>query len=217
MQHDYQYVPRKEWLPVRRELEELINDVQNEVREEFTFSFTYVGSCSRNMVTRDRKSNVGYDFDVNLHINDDDEIYSPDELRHILKNAFDKHIRRYNYDTCEDSTRVLTIKKRYYSNIIHSCDICIVYDCDDGRQQYIHFDKNQNSYAWKYLPVSNKTLAERAKWITHNGHLDELKKLYLTKKNENDNPDRKSRSMYAESVNEVYMKYHKGEGKKNKG
>ena len=45
MQHNFEYVPRKEYLPVKKELELLINDVQDEVREYFTFSFT--GPVSR--------------------------------------------------------------------------------------------------------------------------------------------------------------------------
>lgn len=209
MQHDFQFVPKTEWLPVRKELEKLINDVQNDVRNEFTFSFTYVGSSGRNMVTRDLKSNVGYDFDVNIHINDEEEKYSAGQIKHILMNALNKYVHQYGYDYCEDSTRVITIKKKYYSTIIHSCDICIVFDCNDGRQQYIHFNKKQNSYEWQYFPISNTELEERAQWISHNGYLEEMKDIYLRKKNENDNPDRKSRSMYAESVNEVYMRYHK--------
>lgn len=211
MQHDFQYVPKNEWLPVRNRLEELIHCVQDEVREYFTFSFTYVGSTHRNMITQDMKSNIGYDFDVNIHVNDDDEEYDAEEIRHILKNAFERNMRQYGYNRIEDSTRVLTIKATdtYFSRINHSCDFCIVYDCDDGRQQYIHFNKKQNVYKWEYLPISNKELEERAKWITHNGYRGELKDLYLYKKNTNTNPDKKSRSLYAESVSEIYKRYNK--------
>ena len=75
MLHDFRFVPRSEYLPVRMELEELIHLVQDEVREFFTFSFTYVGSASGKLITRDLKSNVGYDFVVNFHVNDDEEEY----------------------------------------------------------------------------------------------------------------------------------------------
>ena len=143
MQHDFQFVPKKEWLPERDKLEDLIHDVQDEVRNHFTFSYNFIGSTKRNLITRDMKSNIGYDFDVNIHVNDDKEDYEPDQIKMILKNAFDKNAWKYGYDYCEDSTRVLTIKVKdfFHSRILHSCDFCIVFDCNDGRQQYIHFNK----------------------------------------------------------------------------
>ena len=53
MLHDFCYVPRSEYLPVKKELIELINVVQDEVRDYFTFSFTFIGSTHRKMITKD--------------------------------------------------------------------------------------------------------------------------------------------------------------------
>ncbi|MCR5836910.1 MAG: hypothetical protein K6G88_10430 [Lachnospiraceae bacterium] len=211
MQYDFQYVPRSEYLPVKKELEKLINEVQNEVREYFTFSFTYVGSTHRRLITVDRKGNIGYDFDVNIHVNDDEEDYSAEEIRTIIRKAFDKYVKKYGYDYCEDSTRVLTIKKKDYwgSRIISSCDFALVYDCRDGRQQYIHFDKKQRIYDWKYLPMSNSELERRAEWIRVNGFWNDVRNNYLAKKNCNDNPKKRSRSIYAETINETYKRHNK--------
>ena len=107
---DFEYVTKKEYLPVKNELIELINLVQDEVRDKFTFRFDFIGSASRNMITRDKKSNIGYDFDVNIRVNDDDNEYSAKEIRRILKDGFDKHSKKFQYDYAEDSKRVLTIK-----------------------------------------------------------------------------------------------------------
>ena len=209
MKHDFQYVPRCEYLPIRMELEKLINLVQDELRDDyFTFSFTYIGSTHRRMITQDVKGNTGYDFDVNIHINDVDENFSPEDIRRILKKAFDKHSRAFGYDFCEDSTRVLTIKRKeiFGSRILSSCDFAIVYDCDDDRQQYIHFNKKQKSYDWNYLPMSNKKLEERAEYLKKNKHWNEVRELYIDKKNLNDNPDKRSRALYSETINEIYLK-----------
>lgn len=35
-------------------------------RSDFTFQYTFIGSSSRNMITYDAKSNIGFDFDVNI-------------------------------------------------------------------------------------------------------------------------------------------------------
>lgn len=211
MIHDFVFVRRSEWLPLRNQIEELLHLVQDEVRDKFTFSYTFVGSTKRNMITRDRKSNIGYDFDVNIHVNDEEEQFTAEEIKRILRLAFDKHSAKFGYGHCEDSTRVLTIKKvnRFTSSIIHSCDFCVVYDCSDGRQQYIHFNKLQRSYTWEYLPVSNKKLEQRASWLIHNISKAEIEDLYLYKKNNNTNPDNKSRSLYAQTIEELFKKYHR--------
>ena len=57
--------------------------------------------------------------------------------------------------------------------------------------------------------ISNKELEEKAEWISKNGYKGNLEDLYLDKKNKNTNPDKRSRSLYAESVSEIYQRYHK--------
>ena len=70
--HDYQYVPKRQASPIREEIENLIHLVQREVKNKFTFSYQFIGSASRNMITEDKKSNTGFDFDVNIRVNDDE-------------------------------------------------------------------------------------------------------------------------------------------------
>lgn len=206
MSYNFKYVPRSKYLPVKKELERLINAVQNEVRECFTFSFTYVGSTHRKLITEDLRGNVGYDFDVNIHVNDENEDYTAEEIRTKICNAFNKFVKQFGYDYCEDSTRVLTIKRKdiLRSRIISSCDFAIVYDCKDGRRQYIHFNKKQKTYDWEFLPISNMKLEDKAEAIRNKGCWDEVRNLYLDKKNLNENPNKRSRSLYAETINEIY-------------
>ena len=64
--YDFRYVTENEAKPIKKELIKIINIVQDEVREFFTFRFDFVGSASRNMITCDEKSNIGFDFDVNV-------------------------------------------------------------------------------------------------------------------------------------------------------
>ena len=138
--HDFEYVPKEEWKPIRDELLEIIHRLQNEVRDDFTFQYHFVGSSKRKMITRDRNSNTGFDFDVNIEVNDPDEDYSAEEIRNILHKGLDKitnphRFPIFGYDYTEDSTRVLTIKvkDRINSRISHSCDFCIIYECENGR------------------------------------------------------------------------------------
>ena len=77
----------------------------------------------------------------------------------------------------------------------------------DGGQQYIHHNKKQNTYYWELLRVSEHELEEKAERIRVAGKRNELMNKYIDKKNCNNNPSRKSRSIYAEVVNDLIVKY----------
>ncbi|MBR2909367.1 MAG: hypothetical protein IKC11_03350 [Clostridia bacterium] len=203
---EFIYVTRKERKQAKLELIALINAVQDEVREYFTFRFDFVGSDPLNMVTRDLKSNVGYDFDVNIEVNDKDQDYSAEEIRKILKNAFDKYNHYFDYDYCEDSSRVLTIKvkDRENSRIIHSCDFAIVYNLDDGRQRYIRLNKKTNQYVWEWQPKGYYNQKKKIEEIKKNHLWEVVLDKYLDKKN-NNVENKKSRSLRAEAINETYQ------------
>lgn len=207
---DYEYVPKEEWQPVRDKLYEIIYNLQHEVGDYFTFQYHFVGSSKRNMITQDRNSNTGFDFDVNIEVNDPDEDYSAEEIRNILRNGLDRVTNPYGrsifgYDYTEDSTRVLTIKVKDKANsrILHSCDFCIVNDCGDGRQQYIRYNKKQCSYSWEYQPKGYYELPEKIEWIKKNGLWQQVRDVYLDKKNMNTDKNKKSRSIFAETVHQI--------------
>jgi hypothetical protein len=206
--HDFKYVTRNEAKPIKEELYQILNEVQDLVRNQFTFKFTTVGSSSRNMITYDTKSNIGFDFDINIEVNDDEQEFTPKEIRTIIRNAIDHVAPRYGYKPCEDSTRVLTIKKvnTFFSRIIHSCDFAIVYSCKDGRQQYIRFNKDNGYYSWEYQGKGFVGLEKKIDWLKKENLWGELLDYYRFKKNSNDNPDKHSRSLFAESINEMCQK-----------
>lgn len=211
--HNFKYVTKAEWKPVKDELIQIIHKLQDEVRNDFTFQFHFVGSSQRNMITRDIDSNKGFDFDVNLEVNPDVE-YSAEEIRDILRNALNRINRSYStwcnfgYDYTEDSTRVLTIKvkDKVNSRILHSCDFCIVIECSDGRQQYIRYNKSQKYYSWEYQPKGYKKLQNKIEWIKQNGLWGNLRDYYRYKKNVNNDEDKHSRAIFAESVHEIWQK-----------
>ena len=45
--YNFEYVSPQKYKPVKKELIKLINLVQDEVREYFTFDFRFIGSSSR--------------------------------------------------------------------------------------------------------------------------------------------------------------------------
>ncbi|MDE6725082.1 MAG: hypothetical protein K2J79_05700 [Ruminiclostridium sp.] len=206
--HDFRYVTKKEARPIKDELYQILHKVQNQIQDKFTFSFTPVGSSRHNMITYDTKSNIGFDFDINIEVNDDNEDFEPKEIRTIIRNAIDKIAPRYGYTFCEDSTRVLTIKKvnTYSSRIIHSCDFAIVNNCADGIQQYIRFNKDNNYYFWEYRGKGFAGLNKKIGWLKNKKLWGELRDYYIKNKNINTNPHKHSRSILAESINEMCQK-----------
>ena len=57
--------------------------------------------------------------------------------------------------------------------------------------------------------MSNSELEIRAEWIRKNGFWNDVRDNYLAKKNSNDDPKKRSRSIYAETINETYKRYNK--------
>ena len=210
--YHFEYVSNKEAAPYKAELIEILHQVQDYVRDDFTFQFTFIGSSSRNMITYDPTTNIGFDFDVNITVNDDDEDYSPEEIRTILHNAFSRFMTAYGYNKCEQSTRVISIKvvDQWSSRVIRSCDFAVVYEGRNG-QQYIRFNKERNYFSWEFQTQPYKELEFRADYLKENGHWNEVLEVYLDKKNNNYNPDKHSRSLYAETINECFRRHNNHE------
>ena len=202
--HDFRYVPRTEYQPLKNQIIQILNEVQDEVRDDFTFQYHFIGSTKRKMITRDMKSPIGFDFDVNIEVNDDDEEYSATDIRKILRTVITKVSWRYGFNKCEDSTRVITIKMTnpLRSTIEHSCDFAVVYG-----NQYIRFNKETQTYLWAEQSKGYPHLEDKADTLKNNGYWDEVREVYIDKKNFNDDPDKHSRSLYAETINEVYRRY----------
>ena len=206
---DFRYVTRDEARDVRMDLIYLIRDVGNYVRDYFTFQFNFIGSSARNMITYDADSNIGYDFDVNIYVNDPDEEYSPEEIRTKIFEALQAVAPNYGYQKIENSTSVITIKMvdYYNSRICHSCDFAVVYDCEDGQQQYIRLNKVTNQYQWVYRGKGYEGQTKKIEWLKQKGLWNEVRDYYLYKKDSNSNPDKHSRAIFAETINEMCKKH----------
>lgn len=203
--HKFEYVNKDEYMPVRQELENLIHRLQDELRDKLTFRYRFIGSSSRNMITRDLKGNTGYDFDVDIFPNTND--YNPDELKELFRNALNTVVTDFEYDNPEKGTRSLTIKvkDRMHSRVRYSCDFAIKRELRDGRSQYIHFNKGQNSCSWQLM--EEKTIRRREEYLRKKGRWGIVRERYLDYKNRPENAQLKSRSIYRKTINDVYNEY----------
>lgn len=211
MEHDFEYVTRKEYAPHKREVVEMLGSVKHELKSKLNFDFYFIGSSSRNMITHDRNSQDGYDFDVNISLCEDSDDYEPNELRDLFFQAFKKCAPRFGFNKFENSTRVITLKvvEKKSGRTLYGCDIALTYDDeeDDEVQWYIHFNKKQGTFEWQEQPSPYCT-EEKAEWLREENLINEMKDMYIYMKDNNTNPHKKSRSLYAEAVGAIYNQYH---------
>lgn len=210
--YHFRYVNEYQANQLIEEIERLLQCVYEDIGYDIPFTYEFIGSASRDMITYDPYQNSGYDADVNIIIKS--KKYSPKEIRDKFRVSIDKAtFRGYTSDFnshCEDSTRVLTIKNKYAhrSSIKYSCDFAIIYYGKNG-QEYIHYNKTHQRYYWNQQTKGFKDLDKRAEWLDKNGYWDEVLDVYLEKKNTNTIPDKHSRSLYAETINNLYHKYRR--------
>ena len=186
--YHFKYVTKAEARKVREKLENLVHEVQDEVRDNFTLQYYFIGSSARNMITYDPATNIGFDFDVNLEVNNNESAYSPEEIRKIIMKAFQKHCSKYGYNKFENSKRVFTIKGYNVNSekVEHSCDIAIVNNFIDEAgtvgQKYIAFDKKSNSYSWQQQSKSFN-LKEKENWLRQQPEVwNAVRERYLKRK-----------------------------------
>lgn len=72
--YHFEYVFKKEAAPYKSQLIEILNRVQDYVRDEVASRFAFISSLSRNMINNDPTTHVGFDFDVNIAVNDVHEV-----------------------------------------------------------------------------------------------------------------------------------------------
>lgn len=209
----FEFVSKNEYSPIRNELEEIIKEVQNILRKEFTFQFKLVGSGNRHLITREVNGNKGFDFDYNLILNQYFE--NPKYVKEKIINAINQVIKGTKYDYAENSTTSITIKVKNTKKrlIEHSCDFAIVYYPDDSEDEYfkyIRYNKKQNQYIWS-IRHNSYNIDEKLDWLKENieDYWNELKyDYYLELKNANKDLKKHSFQLFHEAVNNMFNEYY---------
>ncbi len=214
----YEFVSKKEYEPVRIEIESIIKKVQKILRKEFTFQFKLVGSGSKHLITRVKNGNKGFDFDYNLILNcEEGHFWKPKYAKERLLDAFDEAIIGTNYDHPENSTTSITLKVKDAKNsrIIHSVDFAIIYypELDDDEEEYFKYIRNnkrnwENNYTWEVRKCS-KSIDYKLEWLKDNldNYWSEVKDEYIKLKDANRDPNKHSFQLYYEAINNLFNSY----------
>lgn len=108
----FEYVTRQGSLPIRKKVEEAIRKVHLELSQfGIKFNHRLVGSAGRNMITRIKGGNLGYDLDYDLDlIKISEELWdNPKKVKQIFIDAFNKY--GFTNKDVENSKSVFSMKK----------------------------------------------------------------------------------------------------------
>ena len=210
----YHYLDDKEFLHKMRSLSgEIMQMVCHYLKEDYDIgaNFYLVGSGARNLILQNEDNPV--DLDYNLEIVRCEDFEDCRFLKESTRKTFNKVLREYRLDDCDDSTSALASKLIQFNSgneTEFSIDICItVRDDKDNYHRLIHEKTgwtHNDRYFWNIAPHS-RDLKKKAEHIKKCGKWELVREQYLRIKNRylsvNDH-DHPSFVCYVEAVNNVY-------------
>ena len=211
----YHYLDDKEFLHKMRALSGGIMQLLcHYLKEDYDIgaNFYLVGSGAKNLIMQNKNNPV--DLDYNLEIVRCEDFEDCRYLKECARKTFNKCLREYDLQDCEDSTSSLTSKRIYFytgNSTKFSIDICItVRDTKDNYYRLIHEKTGwsyNDRYFWNMAPQS-KQLKKKVAYIKEHGRWELVKMQYLNIKNkylaQNDLEHHPSFVCYVEAINNVY-------------
>ena len=204
----YRFANQQDVKELAKWCEEIIKEVQKEVKEYLTFSFNLIGSGGKRLVTQNAEE--AFDLDYNLIIQKEKQglIDDPKRLKNIVRNAFDVVLRESvdGYNGAKDSKAVITITFSDGVKRTFSFDVAIYVEADNGYMYKLINDKNTGRYIWNQLTKSKK-YEEKMQAIKENGEWENFKYTYLELKNKylRSGNNVKSFSVFLEALNKFYQ------------
>ena len=204
------YVKPKELKEPRKVFNNWISAVQKYIKKEYkiTFSYSPIGSGSRNMVIRKCNEDF-FDLDFQIIIQFIPNNYNWDKdckkLKDIFKNTFDR-FKPNEFSFCEDSTQALTTK-----NISRGYGFDIIITTRDGEENfYILYNKkntnnaNNKDYEWAKRKDMNK-YRERLSLVGGPEMWDYLRKVYKNKRHNTNNNEESNKKKSYQLLNEAVV------------
>lgn len=210
----YQSATKKDVQAANKWCRSVLIDVQNLVRDWFTFDFRLIGSGGKHLVTH----NEGQPFDLDYNIIIQKDKHSLHDKPAIIKEkfieafkaVFSKTITGFNADEyfkINNSTSFITIKYISYGSLEFSFDVAIMQENENGYLEKIIFDKKNNVFIWNKVKQSDN-LYDKAVQVKQNYDWNKVRNRYLELKNKSlsNQDDTKSFSIFVQVINEFYNK-----------
>ena len=182
----YSYVPKSESKKFRMFCSDKLNQLKQALyKKGYEVDFYLVGSGMKNLVTRNEEESYDLDYNIeflNVSIFDLKPQKIKDFIMSFLNNITVKGSSPFK--NCQDSTSSITSRLVFDGKLYFSFDVAILAKNKDGDFcRLIHNKKGgDNSYHWEQVPNS-KEIYKRFDFLKKYGYFNELREIYLDKKN----------------------------------
>lgn len=215
----YHYIEDKDFLKqMKRLCSDIINQLVQRINNDamMTVKARLVGSGAKNLITQN--ANEPIDLDYNLCVVEVSGISFNDSrtIKEHIRKHFNKILQNNGLNDCQDSTSVLSTKKIYFkkgNKTDFNIDLAIVRNNRCVWERLIHqktgcIDFDQ--WLWNEAPNS-RNLDNKVDDIKHRNQWQEVRKLYLEKKNiylKRNDYNHLSFTVYIETINEIHSKLY---------
>ena len=210
----YHYIEGKDFLKaMRRECSDIINQLVQYINSEDVMEVEahLVGSGAKHLETQNADEPVDLDYNLNILETYECSINDGRYIQEYVRKSFNYILKRNGWEDCHDSKSVFSTGYRCFDDFDTSfkIDLAIVTEDTNGWYRGIHKKTGfvqKDEYYWVPAPQS-KGLDKRVDAIKKNGLWQEVRKVYLKKKNmylvRNDY-DHPSFVCYIETINEIW-------------
>ena len=197
---------------------DLVNQLKQEInRNDVMEVDTYlVGSGARNLITQNGNEPVDLDYQLEVVSFNGVEWSECRKIKEYVRNKYNEILCRNGWADCSDSTSVLSTEYRYFTkgnNTKFKIDLAIIVKDNNGNWWRLIHKKtgnfNTDEWVWEQGRDS-KGLENRMSKLKQNTYWEEVREVYLEKKNHylrRNDYNHPSFICYIEAVNEVYYKY----------
>lgn len=214
----YHYIDDKDFLKMMRSVcSDLVNQLVQMINSEdfMEVEAHLVGSGAKNLETQNANEPIDLDYNL-VVINSSCNINDGKQIKNYIMKKFNEILNRNGWSNCSDSKSCLETETRVFKNgnkTGFSIDLAIVHEDSDGTWYRLIHEKtgfvNYDRWFWNIGPDS-KGLTKKVNWLKKNNLWDEVREVYLDKKNmylRRGDHNHPSFICYIETINEVFNKY----------
>ncbi len=210
---NYEPIPKKEYKKHSPRIQSLIRQTQSALRKDFKFNPMLVGSTKYRLASKLGNKNE-FDFDITLVItkekNKNNKKLEAIDIRNKILTQLKKFAEANGFHkNIDNDTRTLKLKHYNAKKVIDFRVELAIYKYINGEPYINRYDKNKNKFEWKKDSDDIAELNSEFGKIKKSGLWTEFRELYFKNKNKhhNNNEERKSISVYRETINEIKQKY----------
>ena len=216
----YHYIQDKDFQKrLKRTCSDIVNQLVQSINKGsvMTVKACLVGSGAKNLVTQNANHPIDLDYNICIVDINSIDINNGRDIKEYIRKEFNNVLKANSWGDCQDSTSALTTEKRVFkrgNQTAFSIDLAITFKNSLGWYKLIHQKTGwaiYDRYYWNEIPDSRQ-LEEKVYAIKLNHLWDEVRDIYLEKKNlylQRNDRTHPSFIVYIESVNQVYYKYFK--------